>query len=52
MVDDVDFASPLGVLGKLVDALLMRGYMRRFIARGNEHFKLAAESQATGSKYE
>jgi ligand-binding SRPBCC domain-containing protein len=48
MIDDVDFASPLGVLGKLVDALLMRGYMTRFLARGNAHFKREAEAQAEG----
>jgi ligand-binding SRPBCC domain-containing protein len=46
MIDDVDFASPLGILGKLVDALLMRGYMTRFITRGNAHFKRDAEAQA------
>jgi ligand-binding SRPBCC domain-containing protein len=46
MIDDVDFASPLGVLGRLVDALLMRGYMTRFLVRGNARFKREAEAEA------
>ncbi|MFL6229695.1 MAG: SRPBCC family protein [Pyrinomonadaceae bacterium] len=46
MVDDVDFAAPLGVLGKLVDALVMENYMTRFLARGNSHFKQEAEAKA------
>ncbi|MCA1629425.1 MAG: SRPBCC family protein [Acidobacteria bacterium] len=46
MVDNVDFASPLGVLGKIVDALVMRGYMTRFLIRGNAHFKCEAEARA------
>jgi ligand-binding SRPBCC domain-containing protein len=44
--DDVDFASPLGVLGKLADALLLKRYMTRFLIRHNKHFKHRAESQA------
>jgi ligand-binding SRPBCC domain-containing protein len=52
VIDDVDFAAPLGVLGKLAGALVLGSYMTRFLARHNEHFKLAAESQAAGSKYE
>ena len=44
MIDDVDFASPLGVLGTIADALLMRGYMKRFLIRGNAHFKQEAET--------
>lgn len=41
--DDVDFASPLGVIGKLVDALLLESYMTRFLVRHNAHFKREAE---------
>ena len=44
--DDVDFASPLGVLGKLVDAVLLRSYMTRFLIRHNAHFKREAEALA------
>ena len=46
MIDDVDFGAPLGVLGKLVDALLLNRYMTRFLTRGNAHFKRDAEAQA------
>ena len=41
--DEVDFASPLGLLGRLVDALLLRSYMTRFLLRHNAHFKREAE---------
>jgi ligand-binding SRPBCC domain-containing protein len=46
MLDDVDFGAPFGVLGKLADALLLNGYMTRFLTRGNAHFKREAEAQA------
>ncbi|MFT4235665.1 MAG: SRPBCC family protein [Microbacterium sp.] len=35
MVDRIDFASPLGPIGRVVDALVLRGYMTRLIARRN-----------------
>lgn len=44
--DDVDFASPLGPLGRLVDALLLESYMTRFLVRHNAHFKREAEQLA------
>ncbi|MDT7543382.1 MAG: hypothetical protein QOE33_3286 [Acidobacteriota bacterium] len=46
MIDDVDFASPLGVLGKLVDALLLKSYMTGFLVHHNECFKGEAEARA------
>ncbi|HEX8096834.1 MAG TPA: SRPBCC family protein [Pyrinomonadaceae bacterium] len=46
MVDDVSMASPLGPLGRVVDALLIKGYMTRFLLRHNEGFKRMAESEA------
>jgi ligand-binding SRPBCC domain-containing protein len=49
MVDDVDFASPLGVLGKLADAILIKSYMTRFLVRHNAHFKREAEALAKES---
>ncbi|WP_435747646.1 SRPBCC family protein [Microbacterium sp. PMB16] len=36
MRDTVTFRSPLGPLGRLVDAVVMRAYMRRLIAERNE----------------
>ncbi|HEX7176132.1 MAG TPA: SRPBCC family protein [Pyrinomonadaceae bacterium] len=54
IIDDVDFASPLGVLGKLVDAVLLESYMTRFLVRHNRHFKREAEAmvkdEAGGSR--
>jgi ligand-binding SRPBCC domain-containing protein len=49
VVDDVDFASPLGVLGKLADALVLKSYMTRFLVRHNAHFKREAESRGASS---
>ena len=48
MIDDVDFASPLGFLGKIADALLLEGYMTRFLVHHNRHFKREAEALASG----
>lgn len=45
-VDDVDFAAPLGVLGKLADAVLLESYMTRFLVRHNAQFKREAEALA------
>ncbi len=44
MQDVFDFDSPLGPLGRLVDALVLAGYMRRFLARRNRELKRVAES--------
>jgi ligand-binding SRPBCC domain-containing protein len=44
MRDEIDFASPLGLLGRLVDAVVLRTYMTRLIERRNAHLKHAAEA--------
>lgn len=46
MRDVVDFASPLGPLGALVDRLYMRRHMERFLAGLNAQLKLTAEQRA------
>jgi ligand-binding SRPBCC domain-containing protein len=46
MLDEVDFASPLGFLGALVDALFLKNYMTRFLVKHNEYIKQVAESRA------
>jgi ligand-binding SRPBCC domain-containing protein len=46
VTDDVDFASPLGPLGRLADTLLLESYMTRFLLRHNAHFKREAEELA------
>lgn len=43
MTDVVDYASPLGILGRIVDAIYLEDYVRRFLIRRNEHIKTVAE---------
>jgi ligand-binding SRPBCC domain-containing protein len=44
MLDVLEFESPLGPLGRIVDKVFLAGYMRRFISkRGNELKRLAEE---------
>ena len=44
MIDRFEFSSPLGFLGRAVDALFLEGYMRRFILNRNAILKHTAES--------
>ncbi|MGH9942805.1 MAG: SRPBCC family protein [Pyrinomonadaceae bacterium] len=44
MIDDVDFASPFGWLGRVVDALALKDYMARLLTERNSHIKHVAES--------
>ncbi len=44
MRDVFDFESPLGPLGRLADALVLKRYLRGFLERRNEVIKRAAES--------
>jgi ligand-binding SRPBCC domain-containing protein len=46
VVDEVDYASPLGLLGKIADALFLKSYMTRFLIRHNVCFKQMAETKA------
>lgn len=39
MIDTVEFASPLGVIGSAVDRLFLRRYMQRLLERRNEWLK-------------
>jgi ligand-binding SRPBCC domain-containing protein len=50
MLDDVDFAAPLGVLGRIAVALLLKHYMTKFLLHHNEHFKRLAEAQACAAQ--
>lgn len=43
MIDEVNYASPLGVLGKLVDFSYLENYMRNFLLTRNAHIKKVAE---------
>ncbi|HVU47670.1 MAG TPA: SRPBCC family protein [Terracidiphilus sp.] len=46
MTDRFEFQSPLGFLGRIVDRLILTGYMRRFIVKRNAILKQIAESEA------
>ncbi len=45
MIDEVDYASPLGLLGLIVDKLYLENYMRRFLEHRNAHIKKVAETR-------
>jgi ligand-binding SRPBCC domain-containing protein len=46
MIDHVVFASPLGPLGRLVDALVLERYMTRLLREHNDHVRAVAEGIA------
>lgn len=43
MTDILDFSSPYGMLGKLVDRLFMKRYLTRFLEERNETIRHYAE---------
>ena len=43
MIDDFDYTSPLGLLGRFADALIMRSYMERLLRQRNAFIKQTAE---------
>lgn len=45
----LEFRSPLGVLGLLVDWLVMKSYLRRLLERRNEMIRAEAEGRAQTS---
>ena len=45
MTDTIDFVSPLGPLGRLVDRVALERYMTKLIAERNVHLKVAAEAR-------
>ena len=44
MVDEFKFASPFGIVGKLVDILILNSYMQALLEKRNRHIKHYAES--------
>jgi ligand-binding SRPBCC domain-containing protein len=46
MIDEVNYASPLGLLGRIVDMLYLENYMRHFLLRRNAYIKIVAETQS------
>jgi ligand-binding SRPBCC domain-containing protein len=45
MTDILDFRSPYGILGKLVDKVFMRNYLTRFLRERNETIRHYAEGE-------
>jgi ligand-binding SRPBCC domain-containing protein len=46
MIDDADYASPLGLLGRIADKLLLERHMTRLLVTRNNHIKRVAEAAA------
>ena len=46
MRDIFEYASPFGLLGRLVDALILERYLKRFISEKANHLKQVAESES------
>jgi len=44
MVDTFEFQSPMGMLGKIVDALVLKSYLTKFLNERNRVLKLYAET--------
>ncbi len=45
MIDKADYASPFGLLGLIVDLLLLERYMTRLLIKRNGHIKKVAEEE-------
>jgi ligand-binding SRPBCC domain-containing protein len=43
MIDDFDYTSPLGLLGRFADALIVHSYMERLLRQRNAFIKQTAE---------
>jgi hypothetical protein len=46
MTDEIEFRSPLGPLGLLVDSVFMTGYLRRLLEGRSQAIRRAAEAVA------
>jgi len=44
LIDEFEYSSPLGILGKLADVLFLKNYMTRFLEKRNKVIKEFAES--------
>jgi ligand-binding SRPBCC domain-containing protein len=47
MIDEFDYRSPLGILGRLADALFLERYMRNLLLNRAAFLKAEAESRHT-----
>jgi ligand-binding SRPBCC domain-containing protein len=46
MLDRVEYALPLGLLGRLADRLLLARYLEQLLLRRNKHITTVAEEEA------
>jgi ligand-binding SRPBCC domain-containing protein len=44
MKDTLTFEAPFGIIGLIVEKLVLKGYMKRFLEHRNEQLKLIAEN--------
>jgi ligand-binding SRPBCC domain-containing protein len=44
MIDEVDYASPFGLLGQIVDAAFLKSYMTQLLITRNDYIKKVAEA--------
>ncbi|MDX2104983.1 MAG: SRPBCC family protein [Candidatus Melainabacteria bacterium] len=51
MTDEINFRSPFGPFGLLIDNLILKSYLTRFLKKRNELIKDIAESETKRSKY-
>jgi ligand-binding SRPBCC domain-containing protein len=45
MTDELKFSAPLGVLGRVVERVVLRNYMTKFLSDRNEFIKQVAQSE-------
>jgi ligand-binding SRPBCC domain-containing protein len=45
MYDELSFASPLGILGRITDALFLENYLRGFLVMHNDYIRQLAEAR-------
>ena len=43
MIDEFDFASPVGLLGALIDAIFLKRYLKKLLIERNQLIKKYAE---------
>ena len=46
MIDIIDFTSPVGLVGRMVDQIVLERYMAKLIKERNDFLKTAAEAQS------
>ncbi len=45
MIDEFEFKTPFGILGKLIEFLFLKSYMTKFLLNKNNQLKQAAEGE-------